>query len=174
MRVDISEDFAAPTRKVWRFSLFHYSYSVVITKSLRSDYFSRIMAFRKSSKVRSKYLTIYKMYCTKKTPCNARVFLVFFLQFRSRAKDKFLRRTHRFICAMNATDPAARTTVAFGKFVLHDFDPALARFRFFRVFYPADPFVARQGGDVFPNGEHVRFFGKKRPHVGRRLVDSSV
>lgn len=67
-------------------------------------------------------------------------------------KRRFLRLAGAF--TVGAARPAAGAAFAGGEIFLGTGNAPPASVSFLGVFYPADPFVARQWGDFFPLGEH--------------------
>lgn len=76
--------------------------------------------------------------------------------------------------AVGAAGPAAGAAFAGGEVFPGAGNASGSRVGFFGVFYPADPFVARQWGDVFPLGEHGWIGLQGLPQVVRQSVHDAT
>jgi hypothetical protein len=96
------------------------------------------------------------------------------LLFRSFTRRPSYRWTHRFVCSMNAPNPAAWPPHATFHFRERFFDTNSARFGLFAGNNPTDPFVTRERCDVLPQCECFRRRGNSLPKIFRKLMYSSA
>jgi len=88
--------------------------------------------------------------------------------------NPLLGRTHGFVGAMYAANPAARAALAVVHFVAHDHDVLGAGFGLGNCGRPANPFVACQVGDVFPGSEHFLIGKDGLAHIAWQLMHRAI
>jgi hypothetical protein len=75
---------------------------------------------------------------------------------------------------MNAARPTARASPALDKLVYSSPDSPCAGLFLFRIFYPADKFISRDGRQTFPKAGYLFGLGKCIGQVRGQLVDKTA
>lgn len=89
-------------------------------------------------------------------------------------QDCLLPSAWRLVGAMNAACPAAGTFLALQQLVTGSCNATLARLQLFRVFHPADEFIAAERRQAFPQYKDIRIRAQCGLKIRVRLVDCAM
>lgn len=89
-------------------------------------------------------------------------------------QNRLLPPAWRLVGAMNATCPAAGPFLSLQQFFTGSLNAALTRRLPFRVFDPADEFIAAEGREGFPQREYTRACSHRGLKVLGRVVNSAM